>query len=742
MTLRRNFAKIFTAILLIASLLLLSSCIIINNGGSLRLASFTVDRSSVKTAYLIGEEIDFSGIKATAKYSDETLNKIYTYDELTITYAEDITATVGEKEVTVSFEDPHLNVTQEAKVKITVTEEPVVTPPDGGDEEPETLIVAQFEKPLTITAFESANAAAGKTAYGATGFAGEFALGNQIYVIGNENEFKFKPLFAVLDENFDIVELADFFSVVTISIEKDGEYVELTKVNGEGNISEYYDGDTIIATVNTYTGTYNFSTGAAGAKVKISVIPSADHYETDESPMTLEAKIINAYNVYEAWQLAVIDNMNAAWDTKKEEHGIKGLNVSGIVLHCDIDITENDVPESFFYVSDKEIVYTDKSDPSNPKTIVKPAGSKFLIDFTFVYDRTGAGDFTMQGNFFTIDVSSFPLIASPAVFGADAQKDYSTDYSNATLFRFETVAWETYYAAMTTVPADVAEVTVENLSFIGNAKRNNYEDSDGNLVSAGGLIFFKSSHFTKTTMNNIIGNSGFITYFVDYGAELHVSNAKCYDSYQNAVFAFANTLLTFTDSFINGCGGPVAITQSVVDYDTYPVTVFTNTITETHLTGGELWFQAVGATAVIDGVKALGNGLGQAGLGNFLNSEGKLNIIGSLMDNVDDASALSDIRVQGSFNIDGTEANRFHDNALWQIIYNHPALTGGAPFLTVYGADGTPYTIFFNGATFCDLMGNALGTDASHVAILGAFQAADKIVLTQGGLSVIMEFYH
>ena len=736
MTFRRNFAKILTVILLVASLLLLASCF--NNGGALTLTSFTVDRSSIKTAYLIDEEIDFSGIKATAKYSDETLNKVYTYDELTITYADDITATAGEKEVSVSFDDPNLLVKQEVKVKITVTAEPVVPP----EEKPETLIVTQFEKPLSITAFESANAAAGTTAYGTPGFAGQFALGNQTYVIGNENEFKLKPLFAVLNEEFDIVELADFFSVVTISIEKDGEYVELTKVNGEGNISEYYDGDTLIATVNTYTGIYNFSKNAADAKVKISVLPSADHYETDESPMVLEAKIINAYNVYEAWQLAVIDNKNAAWDTKKEEHGIKGLNVSGIVLHCDIDITENDVPESFFYVCDHEVVYTDKSNPDDVKTIVKPAGSKYLIDSTFVYDRTGAGDFTIQGNLFTIDISNFPLIASPAVFGADAQKDYESDYSNASLFRFETVVWEEYFAAMTTVPADVAEVTVNNLSFIGNAKRNNYEDSDGNLVSAGGLIFLKSSHFTKTTMNNLIGNSGFITYFVDYGSELHVKNSKCYDSYQNAAFAFANTLLTVTDSFINGCGGPVAITQSVVDFGTYPVTVFTNTIAETHLTGGELWFQAVGATAVIDGVKALGNGLGQAGLGNFLNSEGKLNIIGSLMDNVDDASALSDIRVQGSFNIDGTDANRYHDNALWQIIYNHPALTSGAPFLTVYGADGTPYTIFFNGTTFCDLMGNALGTDASHVAILGAFQAADKIVLTQGGLSVVMEFYH
>ena len=180
MAFKSKIAKIITVISIIAALLLLASCT--GNGGALTRTSFTVDRSSIKTAYLIGEEIDFSGIKATAKYSDASLNKVYTYNELTITYADDITATVGEKEITVSFDDPNLLDKAVTTVKITVTEEPVL--PDD-----QVLVVTQFEKPLSITAFESANANAGKTAYGASSFAGEFAIGNQTYVIGNENEF-------------------------------------------------------------------------------------------------------------------------------------------------------------------------------------------------------------------------------------------------------------------------------------------------------------------------------------------------------------------------------------------------------------------------------------------------------------------------------------------------------------------------------------------------------------------------
>ena len=78
MTFKSKIAKIFTAISLVVSLLLLASCF--GSSGALTRTSFTVDRSSIKTDYLIGEEIDFSGIKATAKYSDAALNNIRTKD--------------------------------------------------------------------------------------------------------------------------------------------------------------------------------------------------------------------------------------------------------------------------------------------------------------------------------------------------------------------------------------------------------------------------------------------------------------------------------------------------------------------------------------------------------------------------------------------------------------------------------------------------------------------------------------
>ena len=702
-------------------------------GGALKLLSFTVDRTSIKTNYLVGDAVDFSGIRATAKYSDESLNKVYTFADLTITYEENITATVGEKEVVVSFQDPNLNVKQEARVTIKVTAEPVTDVMQ---------IVVQFEKPSALTSFDSDNRAAGTAQYGEAAFPGQFAMGGKTYVIGNENEFKLNPALAVLDENDDVVNLEFFYANVEISLEKDGSYEKLTKTVGADNTCTYHDGDTLIATVDTYRGIYQFSQEAVDAKVKIEVTPSADHYIAEDfNAVTLEAEIIKAYNVYEAWQLAAMDNDTARddWADLKTQHGLTGVSVSGIVLHNDIKITAEDVPASFFYISDKEVVYKN-STTGETQTI--PAGTLFLKDETYIYQRKGQADFVFQGNFFNLDVSGFPLIASPEVFGANADKDYGSDFSNAALFRFESVDWDTF---MADPYADIGgNVLMENLSIIGNAKRDNIVDNGDNLVSAGGLIFLKSSHLTKTTMNNIIGNSYFITYFVDSGAQLHAGNVKCYDSYQNAAFSYGNTEMTFTDSYLNGCGGPVILSQCVIENDWKPVNTITNTIAETHVTGEEIWFVAVNATSLVSQMQALGAGLEAGGLGNFVDANGKMNMQGILIPNATKADeVVTGITAQGSMTFDGQGANRFHDNENWLSIYNHPAFAMGAAFLTVTDAEGNTYTVYNAGtAELFDLNGNVLGSDPSHMAILAAFQNAEQITLSQGGFSIVFEFYH
>lgn len=722
-----SFVKLIAVIAILMLVFSFAAC-----KGSLKLESFTVDRSSVKVNYLLNEEIDFSGIKATAKYSDESLNKVYTFSELTITYADDITATEGEKYVTVSFDDPHLNVKQEAKVKVTVTKDPI--------ENTKPLTAVQFQKPSSLVSFDSDNKNAGTSSYGDASFSGEFAVGGKTYVIGDDNEFRFVPKFSVLYDNGAVSELSAFYGIIEISVEKSGSYVALTTTAGEGNMVSYYDGETCVVTVDTYNGLYDFTDAAIGSKVKISVLPSTERYIYNSfNAVVLEAKVIDAYNVYEAWQLSVIDNNTdrTDWDEIKTANGIAGLNVNGIVLHNDIKVTADDVPASFLLASTKDVVYTNTATGATKKI---PAGTKFLKDWTEVYYRNGTGDFVIQGNFFTIDTSEFPLVPSPGVFGKDSGFDYGNDFSNSTLIKFVTTA-----QSSNPRPSDVAEITINNISMIGNAKRDNYVDSVEKLASAGGLIFIKASHHSEVTINNSIGNSFFITYFPDGGGDLTANNVKCYDSYQNAAMVWGESTLTFNNSFLDGCGGPVIIAQSVIDDDCHPTLIVNNTVINTSLSGEEIWFTAVNATTVVGQIKGLGQGLAQAGIGNFVDSSGKMNIKGLLMASGSDAELIiGGVDAQGSMAFDKHVIDRNQTNASWQAIYGHPYFRGGAPVLTVYAADGTAHSMIFAGTDvgFVDVSGKVIGTDASHGALLAAFGAANQITLTQGGISVVFEFYH
>ena len=250
-------------------------------------------------------------------------------------------------------------------------------------------------------------------------------------------------------------------------------------------------------------------------------------------------------------------------------------------------------------------------------------------------------------------------------------------------------------------------------------------------------------------MDNIIGNSYFITYFADLGI-MNVTNSKCFDSYQNTAFAWGNASLIFEDSYLEGCGGPIIIAMSVYEDNWHPTVITTDSLLKTNVEGTEIWFTAVGANTIVGSIKSLGAALGQAGLGTYVDSTNKMNIIGALMASGNNAAEIvTGIGAQGSILVDGKgmDRNLTAENLHWATIkgISEYAQANGAqmpPFFTVYDAQGTAYTIYFNGTTFVDLNGKALGTDASHVALVAAFQAADTITLTQGGLSVVFEFYH
>ncbi len=710
--------------------------------------------------YKLNETTDFSGITVTVTYLDGTEEVITDLAKLTFANnkTNDVDVTTV-KTVEVSLLDKN-NDTVSATFQMVVAVN---------------ATVSAFEQNENINAFNTDNAAAGNTAYGAAGFSGEFAVGGQTYMIGDDNEFRYLPTLAVDKDGQDNY-LNNYFA--DIEIEANGTKLDKAPVaNSVTNYNYTLNGE-LYATVDTYNGKYQFA--RAIDSVKITVKPSAEYYTVpdDITAVTLNAKVIDGYNVYEAWQLSVIDNATyrSDWDVIKTEKGILGLVPSGVILHNDIKVTYEDVPSSFFYQSSDEVQYVNK-ETGEIKIYKESAGMNYLKDSTYLYIRTGSADLNFQGNFFHIDLNDFPIVASPSIFGADNKMDYGSDYSNAALFLFETLSED--YNFVQDKPADVLDVTMSNVSLKGNAGRDQWQIQkvhgdeintlEPELVTAGGLIFVKTLRFATSALDNVNNNCFYISYMPAYKGNIDLTNVKCYDSYQNAAFVWGDSTFDVNNSFINGTGGPIVISQSIkpdggdVYYD--PTTNINNTIMETHSSGDEVWFQAVGAVAVLPQIKAFGAGLNDmlalasqmAQLpytlkGNWVDANGKMNIKAALMNNADSAAAaLTDINVQGGVYTDGTGIDRWRQpgadwGAIMAAVQQNPAMAA-CPFITVYDQAGTAYTLYFvqegTGGMFYDLSNNMAITDSPNaMAICLALATADEVVFHQGGLSILFEFYH
>lgn len=749
----RALSKILVAIAVFAMVLSFASCDIL--GGALKLESFTVDRSSIKTSYLVGEEIDFSGIKVTVRYSDSALNTTLTYDDLVITYDEDITATEGDKKVTVSYADPNLDVTHTAEVSIKVSTDLSAEPQD----------LIGFDRPASIIAFLNANSKAGSVAYEDNDptFSSIFSKSVSSYIIGDDNPFIFLPNADVWGENGP-EKLTAVHTIVELFIEKDGAYVALTAVEGDDNIVTFFDGETLIATVDTYNCTYQFTAESVGAKVKISAKPSDVYYigAADYSALVLEATIIDAYNVYEAWQLAVLCNEDTVWTDLRSEYGFTDLEISGIVLHNDIKITAEDAPESYFLTTTKETVYTNSV---TGETVTKPAGTKYLKDWSVVYrHEVKPGEkFVLEGNFFTLDASDFPIVASPAVFGLEGDDDdYGTGYSNATLFKFSATEKSENVE-------DYAKIDMSNISVKGNAARNSLLDAEGNLASGGGIIFLKVDQYSYNTLSNIIGNSAYITYFAEgEHVVLNASDIKCYDSYQSAVFVWAYSTVNFKDSYLVGAGGPLVICSSEVTASSAPTPIFNaeNTVIETHLSGNEIWFSATGANALLPQILNLNEAFKANGLGSILDNNNQFNMKGIIMsDEATPMDMMGQINAAGAITMDGKGISRLLDNYNWLAtngLWGAMPQFVDAPFFTVQDAAGNSHTIIWAGdeAGLMHLNNVDLTDPAAlagivtpfapdfndftneHTQTAAAFAQADTLTITLGGLSIVVDFYH
>ena len=740
--------------------------------GKLELKSFELVPQSVTTKYALNDAVDFSGIQVRITYSDEAHNKTLTYNDLILDYDANLTATEGEKTVTFKYIDTVLdNAERKGDFKVTVYKNAV---------DMEEVYVSDFSIPTSLALRANKIANAGTAEYGSEQFAGQFyGGGDATYYVGDDNAFKFLPRMTALvyDDNgaasTSIVSL--YRSVATISMYNDQttNYDVLSAREVENtNYVEYYAGDDKIVTFDSLNNEYSFnqdSNVCVGKKFKISVVPASNYVSDDEiNPVVIEIKVIDAFNVYNAKQLSAIDNYNGyhnwddedklnVWNDIKLSAGVPtDRAVNGVVLHNDLTLTTSDIPQEFLIEAEATATYTD-DDPNTPDVTIN-AGDKVLRDNTDFYIREQGGEFVIQGNYFNIDTSKMPKAGSHALFPTQTGNHYGDDFSNVTLFKFRGTLAEG------SIQGQDLNATISNLSLVGNASRNELKDSMDKPLSAGGLIFLKSQ-LGVTTVNNVTGNSYFISYFPDSdedelnrNGKVVLNSVKCYDSYQNAAFLWGNTTIEINNSTLENSGGPLIIMQHPTDNGRgfgsratfIPTMTATNSNLKSELNGGEFWFSAVNAGPLVSQVTVLDSlfTLLSVNKAMFTNVNGaqKMNIVAVTMTATSNpAEAVEDGTSQARVAITKNSKTFVHSRLATDANWLASVQKLGNYRVVCFDNDSTTANKIFidNANNAFDVNGNAFNPQGSleHAAIYQAITASDYFSVNMGGISIVFQLY-
>ncbi len=582
---RKSFLLILLALVMCLSLV---SC------GDKEITKLTIDEGLAYT-YDLNSTPDFSAVKATVTYNDDSTVAV-TADDLT--FGKIDTTTAGKKELTITYND--FTITVEVTVK-------GASLPSGGDEggdEDEgvtTLDVYAAELPANITLFNTNS-----------GNNGRFTTKGDTYKVGNANPFKFTLSLLVLDENDTMVTITQYTSASVVTL------------NGVACTSEY-------VTIDEENNTFQFTAAAVGKTFVISTrpanIPAEDVADYTKS---LTVEVVAGYNVTNAKELNLMTNkhgvlpetqvgaenqLNLAYrqvaivkEYVDQQFGqgyydtYGGDDMKGIVLHCDLAPTTNDIPAKY--------LTTDAS--GNPAF-----DDAFEVYTRELYpDSNGNTSFDIYGNYFTINTEALPLMTN------DPTLNGGLTSSNAQVFNFE--CWfddanGSGDSTNMTVSFDYKNypVLIENIAFKnGDPNSNNAADNEHHKFALAGI---RIKHVDITMDNTIMEAFSTSMMLFDCNTELTIKDsifnnawmthlyARAHNDFQNhnggpreqQPYAGVTPIeVNLVNSSLTKCGGPVIMTHSaelVLPYNaSVGLTINADTSTEmwSYVQGTEAWFQA------------------------------------------------------------------------------------------------------------------------------------------------------
>lgn len=695
----KRFGLVMLSVLMLLLSVVLFAC---NKKDEKEVSSVTLE--GLKDAYYITEEVDLSSVKLNVVYDDESTD---TFDKFEVDLAENEQPKEGTEFILYTNGLISAGGLREGEYQISCL---IV-----GESEPRTLKtvevnedmslvynLGEFSKPQFVQDYEdnlSVSEASGdvidaegyeETAFMSTG---------DVYAIGDDNEFIFKPKFNLISKATGTPVSADIAVNVSLKDEETDEVVG----------SEIYS-------FNEETYGFSFTGSAIGKTFTLTMTPTDwDLTELEMNPIEFTFSVNDGYNVYDALDLGRINLFNDTaerlqaikangylggtystsvrnifffgadaqtpysnlnyydlWEEFLTEKGEENLEeINGVYLHGNISVQMEDLPEEYF-ISQEELDYQGKDTDYALNSI---------RDFAFLYNHYLVdSEFVFNGNLFAVDFSDLKVGCSYANISGtfyiyDSETDVTGengDVGHSAAFAF--VGNENYPTA-----------TLKNVDVMGNMRcmpgsENDEADLDAS-AAAGALIMVKSLGGV-TKVDNVIAKEFLIAFYMD-GEEglktMEITDSKAFDCFNSAVFSWVSNNNTISNSHFERFGGPVIFLISRVyeapnneeigsenpdesleekEPDLSPfqagVTVDANSKLVSLVTGTEGWFAVNAATGTATDIKSMLNDA-VMNYGATVLTEDKLNMVAVCMDTGylgSDKTELNSKFVYGDTNFD------------------------------------------------------------------------------------------
>lgn len=619
----KKVTKMFVALLIaFVSFVGLSAC-----GNGDKILSAQIVSGTMETTVAKGAQIDTSHAKALIEYKDD----YKTVGASQLEFGTVDTSVVGTTKMKVKYGDYEFEVT----IKVVATEADVSS-------------ISSLESGVWNDYKENKK----QKATDEEGKRNEFYDSSAPLYVGDDNKFDFRIEAKGLDGANRYTEVTKFTKNITVEL-KD-ENTDTYTVLDADTLATYVD-------LDIENATFDFVDGVAtdrDFRITVEAVNKNPSVREELTKFTAEVRVIDGYNVYNATDLSIYDNMtgeNYIWNAKKEATGMTGKTTNAIIFQDNIKVTRDDVPAGYFWDKDADgNAYDIRQAKLDDGVSLQGSLKDFYSTGLYKRELADGETFDIKGNYFRLDLSEFPKALCSGVDG-DPGNEFVSAEKQSMMTAHICVFYNTlrsgavddvdYAKSLNVAP----QINVSDTGFIGNGALNN------DVENSGSIILMKVAWINFNAYNTLQHNF-YVGYFFERGladtgvngektGTFVVDKCKGYDSYQSLFYIWGGEHVLIKNSEFVGAGGPAIIANHAdmdnhdinTGYPAYIDIVASNVSSK--VVGTEPWFVNYKANLIIEQMKALDDlytgdmGLPNTGRSILVTEDGaeKMDLVGILM---------------------------------------------------------------------------------------------------------------